>query len=84
VEILGAERLVQMVFPDVMVMTGDLLEAHRTSGEDESRPASTARPDSSVVGRFGPASPAAVGAALEVAVDMDQAHLFDPDTQLPI
>jgi multiple sugar transport system ATP-binding protein len=84
VEILGAERLVQMVFPDVRVLTGDLLEAHRKSGEDEGGRASTARPDSIVVGRFGPASPAAVGAALEVAVDMDQAHLFDTDTQLPI
>jgi multiple sugar transport system ATP-binding protein len=86
VEILGVERLVQVVFPDVTVVTGDLLEAGRTDGEDEAGDGSVAAPrlDSVVVGRFGPASPAAVGDALEVVVDMNQAHLFDPDTRLPI
>jgi len=86
VEILGAERDVQVVFPDVTVVTGDLLEAHGVGGGDEAgdAPAAAVRPGSVVVGRFGPASPAAVGAPLEVAVDMGQAHLFDPDTRLPI
>ena len=85
VEILGVERLVQIALPDVTVVTGDLLEAaggsgdgHGEAGESDERPASL------VVGRFGPQSQARVGEPVEVAVDVDQAHLFDPTTRLPI
>ena len=83
VEILGVERLVQIALPDVTVVTGDLLEAAGAAddgqdGEPDELPASP------VVGRFGPQSPARVGEPVEVAVDMGQAHLFDPTTRLPI
>jgi multiple sugar transport system ATP-binding protein len=84
VEILGAERLVQVGIAGARVVTEDLLAAvvpddQAATGDPALGPAS-----STVVGRFGPESAAAVGAPVEVAVDMRQAHLFDPDSRRPI
>ena len=83
VEILGAERLVQIAVPGVAVVTGDLLEAHVEAEAGEPGEPSP-RLDSVVVARLAPQSAAGVGAPIDVVVDMVQAHLFDPETGLPI
>jgi len=84
VEILGAERLVQIELPGVDVVTGDLLETGPGDETAERDAETAARSSSVVVGRFGAQSDAAAGAPVEVAVDMGQAHLFDPDSRRPI
>jgi multiple sugar transport system ATP-binding protein len=84
VEILGVERLVQVVLPGARVITGELLEAANTDDEDAAGTVADESRQSVVVGRFDPASAAAVGGAVEIAVDMRQAHIFDPQTQLPM
>ena len=83
VEILGAERLVQIAVRDVAVVTGDLLES-RLEDEAGEPGEGSPRPDSVVVARLAPQSAAVVGSPIDVVVDMAQAHLFDPETQLPI
>jgi len=82
VEILGAERLVQIALPGVDVVTGDLLES--AAADEAGEATEAARPSSAVVGRFGAQSEAGVGAPVEAVVAMTQAHLFDPDSRLPI
>jgi multiple sugar transport system ATP-binding protein len=84
VEILGAERLVQVSIPGAHVVTDDLLAAAAPDDAATADGAATGAAPSTVVGRFGPGSAATVGAPIEVAVDMRQAHLFDPDTRHPI
>ena len=85
VETLGAERLVHFSVADARVVTGELLESGGTSEKDETSPiVAASRAEGVMVGRFGPSSRAAVGTAVDVAVDMGLAHVFDPDTQLPL
>ncbi len=85
VETLGAERLVHFSIPDALVVTGDLLETGGISEDDGASPAAASgRGEGVVVGRFGPSSEASVGTTVEVAVDMGLAHVFDPDSELPL
>ena len=85
VETLGSERLVHFRIPEACVVAGGLLESGETPGNDGAAPTAGGSLGTGVaVGRFDPASRASVGATIDVAVDMGLAHVFDPETQLPL
>ena len=85
VETLGAERLVHLAVPGARVVTAELMESTGVvTGDDSSGGEETPAQAGAIVGRFGPASRATVGASIEVAVNMNLAYLFDPVTRLPL
>jgi multiple sugar transport system ATP-binding protein len=84
-EALGAELIVYVQTDAKPAYTEDVKELARDAGAVE--PAAAAIGDAegaAIVGRFGARSGARPGQSLEIAVDVDGLHFFDPSTGLGI
>jgi multiple sugar transport system ATP-binding protein len=84
-EALGAELIVYVSTDAKPAYTEDVKELARDAGAVE--PAAAAIGDSegaAIVGRFGARSGARPGQTLEITVDVDGLHFFDPETGLGI
>jgi multiple sugar transport system ATP-binding protein len=84
-EALGSEIVAHVRVADaVAAVTEDVAELAADAGADEPSP-ETAEPGGAVlVGRLDPRSDAAEGRPIELAVDVEALHFFDPDSGLAI
>ena len=76
-EALGSEIIVHFTFPGDAVETADTKLMAKETGEDELHLG-----DDGVkwVASFAPRSRVRMGDEIEIAVDIERAHFFDPDT----
>jgi multiple sugar transport system ATP-binding protein len=77
-ESLGSEVLVHFSAPGRLAATDELLEIAADAGDDRAADRAT------LVGRFSPKTRVREGDAIEVAVDVDALHVFDPETGVAI
>jgi multiple sugar transport system ATP-binding protein len=84
-EALGAELIVYVQTDAKPAYTEDVKELARDAGAVEPAAAAIGDPEgAAIVGRFGARSGARTGQKLEIAVDVDGLHFFDPNTGLGI
>jgi multiple sugar transport system ATP-binding protein len=81
VESMGSEVLAHFTIAAPTVVTEDTKELSRDTGEPV---AIEPDPHTVVVARFGPRSQAREGERIEVVVDAEHLHVFDPETGLSI
>ena len=82
VEALGSELLVHFGIAAPQVVTEDTKELARDAGTADL--GALEAPQTILVGKLSPRSPAQVGAPLAVRVDVDRLHYFDPETGMSV
>ena len=85
-EALGAEVLVHFTIAARQAVTEDMRELAEDVGDDRvvEQLAKEAPQEAVLVGRFSPRTTADAGDLMDVSVDLDALHFFDPDTGLAI